>query len=413
MRARIVAVSAATLLTATAACGGDDVSSADARRIVVSGLIDAGQPPDVAECTADAALARHSPGELANASGTTSEAVNASVAGLLAGCLGDLTPPTTLPPTTLPPPTTTLPATTVPATTTPPELDTAFCSAGTDVLVVVGAMTMMSEAEAPSTAGVLDELVDRTELTVLTAPDGELQDLTIELHDAAEALHAAAEAVQFDPAALESTDPAAEAAELLDLGADLRAVLEQRCEGGFDGDVTAKAEALADELLALDDVAPATTTPTTDPPVEVEHAETNIVVTVPGDWSGESAGIADTQFGPATRFLVRAPDPAVFTEGRFDGEGVAIYALDGTVDFNAMLAAAGPARSCTLADERAYDDGIYVGVARQYTQCGGAPVSIVLIGATDDDAQVSTVVEIRTANLDDRSIDLVLNSFYV
>lgn len=403
MRARIAAVSAAALLAATSTgCGRGEVSSADARRIVVSGLIDAGQSPGVAECTADAALERHSPGDLANASGTTSAEVNASVARLLAGCIADLAAPATVPPPTTPP------STTVPATTVAPELDAAFCNAGTDVLVVLAALRLMPGGAAPAFEGALDEVVDRTELVVLTAPDGELQDLTVNLHDAAKELAAAAQAAQFDPAAAPLTDLEA-------LGDQLHTALDARCELALD-DIDAAARALADELLALDAAAPTTaptTVPTTDPPVEVEHAETRIVVTVPGDWSGESAGVADTRFGTATRFLVRAPDPAVFTEGRFDGEGVAIYARDGTIDFNAMLAASGPAQSCTLADERAYDDGVYVGVAREYTDCGGTPVSIVVIGATDTGAQVSTVVEIRTANLDDRSIDLVLNSFYV
>ncbi len=292
MEHRTAAAFAVAVLMATAlpACGGPEVSAVEARHILVSGLIDAGQPPAVAACIATRALTRHAPGELANTAGTTSAEVNASVAAIAAECTAELTPP--------PPPTTTTPATT-PATTTPRT-------------------TAPATTTPPSTT-------PATTMPVTSAPV-----ITVAV-----------------------------------------------------------------------------------PPVAVNDPAARITASVPADWSGHSSGIAPTPFGLATRFLVRAPDPARFDEIRVDGLGVGIYALDGTVDYPAMLAASAPARRCSLVTETSYDDGVYVGVRREYRECDGAPAAIVVVGATDAIARVAVYVEIRAAALDDPAIATVLNSFYV
>lgn len=396
-----------------AACGGDDVTVDEARRIVINGLIEAGQPPAVAACVAAAALAEHAPGDLVNEAGTTSAEVNASVAGMVAECTTALAPP--------PPPTLAVPVTSTttpsPPTTIAVALSPALCATAADVLVALDAASLMDDPGPAAFEGWVTEAVDRAELALLTAPDGELRDVHVSLHSTLEEFRDLAAANDFDSSAPDPDGAAdALAAELDGLAVELRMQIDAGgCE--IDPRDTTEAEALAAELEALDAIAPPTTSsgPTTSIPadVDVNHLGSRIAVSVPAEWSGESGGVAATPFGQTTRFLVRAPDPAVFDEVRVDGAGMAIYALDDTVDFNAMLAASGPARTCTLAGEAAYDDGVYVGVRREYTDCGGTPVAIVVVGAADNDAQVAAYVEIRATALDDRAIDVVLNSFYV
>lgn len=403
-------LAAATVL---AGCGSEAVSADAARRIVVAGLIDAGQPSDVAACTADAALERHAPDELVNESGTTSDEVNASIAAIVADCADSLAAPT-VPPTTV---ATTTPATAPPSTTA--TYDSAVCTAGVSVLVLGQAADALDLAGEPGPAafeGWIREALDRTELGVLTAPAGPLRDVNLEMHATAEELLDVSEASGFaidDPAIVELGERLAQQA------AELSGLLEVGCPGVDLADTDA-AEALAEELLALDEAATATTVPTPTtvaepelPDVDVSHAEAGIDVTVPAAWSGERGGTADTRFGPATRFLVRAADPAVFDEGRFDGTGVALYARDDTADASALLAASATAQSCRLVGEVPYDDGVYTGVRREYDECAGTPVAIVVVGAVDDDARVATYVEIRVESFGDRAVDLVLNSFYV
>jgi hypothetical protein len=420
LRSRVSVVVLAAL--AVGACGGSDVSAEQARRIVVNGLIDAGQPGDVAECVADEALARHEPGELANSAGTTSAEVNASIAAILAECYAERTPPTTPPPETTAAPTPTIPATTMPATTIPEQFDQAFCDASHNVQIVLAAAGLMNDPGPRAFEAWLDETLDRTELAVLTAPDGRNQDIHLTLRTEIEDLHELAESVDYDVDA-----PGAPAAEAEAIGARIQAqrelledVLETGC--GVDLSDTDEAQRQAAELIALD--VPTTTvpgsTPGSAPPtsvpvgeIEVDHAETGILLVVPGHWTAESAGVADTPFGPATRFLLRGPDVSVFTNGSLDGEGVGIYAVDGTVDYNSLLAAAAPVQACTLDRDEPYDDGVYVGTLRYYRDCGGSAASVVVVGAADDDAEVAVYVEIRVAGDDDPAIDQVLRTFYV
>jgi len=410
MKHRIAAVSVTALLT-LAGCGSDSVSSDEARRIVVSGLIDAGQSPDVAACVANTALERHSPGDLVNTSGTTSAAVNASIGVIVAACTAELTPPTSPPPTV---PSTTVPATTTPATTIPP-LDPTACAAGQAVLVALDAAALIDDPGPAAFEAWLDEARARAELAVLATAEAELRELHRSIQAAIGELDQLAAANGYDASAPDVADRAnAIGTELDTLAADVtRANAEHGCDADPNG--AADAAVLAAQLIALDDVPPPTTIPTTVPAadIEVRHAGSGIVVSVPAGWTGERGGVAATPFAPSTRFLIRAADPAVFDGGRFDGTGVAIYAVDGTVDVGAVLAASEPARYCTLAGERAYDDGVYVGVRREYTDCGGTPVSIVVVGAADNAARVTTYVEVRAASLTDRAVDVVLNSFYV
>ena len=379
MKHRFAAVSATALL-ALAACGGSDVSTEEARAIVVNGLIEAGQPPDVAECSADAALEQHSPGELVNASGTTTDEVNASVAAIITECATELAPP----PTTVP--ATTVPDTTAAPTTEPNEMFApAVCTASGDVLVVVAAARELDDPGPAAYEGWVNEALDRTELAVLTTPAGELRDLHLSLHSAVEEFQEVATASGYDATATAASSQAqAIADEITSLADDVRELVAPGC-ADLDVDDTTEATALAAQLIALDELTPPTTVaaaPTTVPAadVTVDHLATNILVDVPAAWVGENAGVADTKFGPATRFLVRAPDPAVFSEGRFDGTGVSIHARDATVDYTAMLAVSGPAQACTLARETSYDDGVYAGVRREYTDCAGTPVAIVVGG---------------------------------
>ena len=415
------------------ACGSSDVSAEEARRIVVNGLIDAGQSAEVAECVADRALERHEPGELANSAGTTSAEVNASIAGILAGCTTDLSPPTT-PPATPPPTTVVVPPTTVPATTVP-ELDPAFCAAGHDVQIVLTAAGLMDDPGPIAFEAWLSEALDRTELAVLTAPDGRDRDIHLTVHTELEDLRELAESVDYD---VEAPGAPGDEADAIGVRIDeQRTLLEDVLQAGCGVDVgdTAEAQRLADDLMGLDiptttvpagstpDPAPSSTpgsTPGSAPSdtvpageIEVDHAETGILLDVPASWTAEAAGIADTQFGPATRFLLRGPDVGVFTNGSLDGEGVGIYAVDGTVDYVPLLAASTPAQACTLDREEPYDDGVYVGTLRYYRDCGGSAASVVVVGATDDDAEVAVYVEIRVASDSDPAIDLVLSTFYV
>jgi hypothetical protein len=397
------------------ACGSSDVTAEEARRIVVNGLIDAGQSAEVAECVADRALERHEPGELANSAGTTSTEVNASIAGILAGCTTDLSPPP-MPPTTVPP--TTVPATTVPATTVP-ELDPAFCAAGHDVQIVLAAAGLMDDPGPIAFEAWLSEALARTELAVLTAPDGRDRDIHVTLHTELEDLRELAESVEYD---VEAPGAAGDEADAIGVRIDeQRTLLEDVLQAGCRVDVgdTAAAQRLADDLIGLD--VPTTTVATGSAPsdtvpsgeIEVDHAETGILLDVPASWTAEAAGIADTQFGPATRFLLRGPDVGVFTNGSLDGEGVGIYAVDGTVDYVPLLAASTPAQACTLDREEPYDDGVYVGTLRYYRDCGGSAASVVVVGAADDDAEVAVYVEIRVASDSDPAVALVLSTFYV
>jgi hypothetical protein len=417
LRSRVSVVVLAGL--AVGACGTDDVSADEAHRIVVNGLIDAGQPADVADCVADAALAIHAPGELANPEGTTSAEVNASIAGILAGCTADHTPPTTtVPTTTLPATTTTTTSTTT--TTTVPELDPAFCAAGGDVLVVLAAAGLMDDPGPRAFEAWVAEALDRTELAVLTAPDGREQDIHLTLYDELDDLRRLAESVGYD---VDPPGAPADEAEAIGVRIDeQRALLEDVMTSGCRTDVddTAEAQRLADELLELDvptitvpGSAPGSAPPTTAPEIVVDHAGTGFLVHVPATWTAEQGGIGDTAFGPATRFLLRGPDVSVFTNASFDGEGVAIYAVDGTADYMPLLAAATTSQACTLDREEPYDDGLYVGTLRYYRDCGGTAGSVVAVAAADDDAEVAVYVEIRVASDDDPAIDLVLSTFYV
>lgn len=405
MRHRIAAVAAVALLAA--ACGGADVTGGEARAIVVDGLLSAGYAPAVATCAADAALAEHSAGELANASGTTSEAVNASVAAIIADCTARLAPPTS-------PPTTTTPVTSPPTTEAIGPFTVAACTASHATVVVVDAARAIDEPGPAAFEAWVREAQQRAERAALVAPRGELGDLQEALQTAVDEFAALAAANEYtasiseDGAADELVD------EINELTGEIRTLLRAGCPA-IDVDDRTAAEALAAELTALDEPPPTTAPPTTVqlPDVPVHHAASGIRVDVPGAWTGETGGVADTRFGPDTRFLVRAPDPAVFAEGRFDGTGVSIHARDDTIDFLGMLAATATAQGCTFASETAYDDGVYVGIRREYTRCGTTPVTIVVVAAVDDHARVATVVEVRAAAPGDRAIDLVLNSFYV
>ena len=417
LRSRVSVIVVAAL--AAGACGGRDVSAEEAHRIVVNGLIDAGQPAVVAECVADAALARHRPGDLVNSAGTTSAEVNASIAGILAGCTAARTPRPTPPATSAP--TTTLAT----STTTTPELDPAFCRASHDVQIVLAAAGLMDDPGPIAFEAWLDEALDRTELAVLTAPDGRVRDIHLTIRGELEDLRELAESVDYD---VDAAGAPADAADAIGGRVDAqRALLEDVLEAGcdVDADDTAGAQRLADEMIALDATTPAatstplpTTVPTTPPSSEpatiaVDHAGSGILVEVPEAWTAESGGVADTPFGAATRFLVRAPDVSVFTDGSLGGEGVAIYAVDGTADYAPLLAASPAAAACTLDREQPYDDGVYVGTLRYYRDCGGSAAAVVVAGVGDDDAEVAAYVEIRVAADTDPAIDLVLNSFYV
>jgi hypothetical protein len=293
------------------------------------------------------------------------------------------------------------------------------------VQIVLAAAGLMDDPGPIAFEAWLDEALDRTELAVLTAPDGRARDIHITIRAELEDLRELAESVDFD---VDTAGAPADAAEAIGGRVDAqRALLEDVLEAGCDVDVgdTAEAQRLADEVTALDATTPVatstplpTTVPTTPPSSEpatiaVDHAGSGILVEVPEAWTAESGGVADTSFGAATRFLVRAPDVSVFTDGSLGGEGVAIYAVDGTADYSPLLAASPAAAACTLDREQPYDDGVYVGTLRYYRDCGGSAAAVVVAGVGDDDAEVAAYVEIRVAADTDPAIDLVLNSFYV
>src|SRR5690606_31983393 len=102
-----------------------------------------------------------------------------------------------------------------------------------------------------------------------------------------------------------------------------------------------------------------------------------------------------------------------FTSPGLNGEGVRIDALDGSVDYAALLAASPVVAACTLDHEEAYDDGLYVGTLRYYRECGGSAAWVVTVGAADADNQVAVYVEIRVPRADDPAVEIVLSTFYV
>lgn len=411
MKHRFAAVAVAGALVVSA-CGGNDTSPEEARRVIIAALVnDAALPRDVAECVADGALAKHAPDELVNTSGTTTDAVNASVQIITTACITQLTPTTT----TAPP--TTVAATTVP-TTEPVELNS-YCAAMYDVAVGLAASAKLVEPGPASTRAWFDEVDDRLEIAVLSAPAPRFQDLPLDLKSRLDAFEKLVAQAGYDIEGVER-DPNVETVtgRIDALSDEVTAFLGESCDRTVDGD-GADVTSLADDLAALD--VPTTTTPTTVPtattvppdPVPVEHLGSGITLSVPPDWTQEEGGVAPTNYGPETRYLIRAVDLARFKDGGMNGEGVGVFAVDGTTDFARFLDGSQPSQDCTLDDEQDYDDGVYAGTYQLYGQCGGSTGAVIVVGAADADKNIALYLEIRVPSAGDWAIDTVLDTFFV
>jgi len=401
MKHRIAAVAAAALLVVTA-CGGSDVTADEARRIIVAGLIDdAGLSRDVAECVADRALDRHEPSQLVNEDGTTTDAVNASVQAILADCLDELAPP---PPTTVPPEPTPVP------TTAPVDL-TAYCTALYDAAVAFRAADQVQPPGPVSARRWFDLTRNRLESAVAQAPTPAQQARPLALIDLVERYRRLMADADFVVGSVPPDRIAELAPDIIAATDELSAFVEGDCGRPI---AAADVAALADELALLD--VPPTTVPSTEPAdgvVEANHATTGIRFSVPRTWADEEGGVAATPFSPTTRYLIRSADLATFRGGSFDGRGVAVYAVDGTVNFGSFLSNSEPSLHCTIDRAEPYDDGVYVGTIQFFEDCDGSTPRIIVVGAADTDANVALYLELRVGSDADPAINIVLDSFFV
>jgi hypothetical protein len=385
------------------ACGSSEPSADEAREKLLQQLADSGASAETAICIVDEALERFEPVELVNERGVASPEVDAALGGIVNECS---IPEATIPATTIldgTVPRTTVPETTVPETTVPettvPDVDlTAFCAASEDVYVALLAGDAFDPPSPATMEAFFAELVDRIEVAVVTAPNGEFAAQPNELLVAIESVDTVFAASGYDVLQVSEEDLADEGEVIDNVKAELEDFLSN-CDTGTD--IDAEANALAEELIALGDV----------PPIDgsvrrAESVDLHISSDVPAAWTSELGETVDDR-----RIFIVATDAEGFTTS-WGVDGIRFTGLDTTVDYFPLMDDSDAARECTMVVEEDFENTRYVGKLRRYEGCGGETEAVV-IGANDNDGAGTVLVELQMVEFDQAVLDLITSSFLV